>query len=312
MCVCVSMYVCVCVSEWVVVSEVSAWCCATCWVPNVFYLSYSITNKDLKVGYWYIYTCYIKEGAEKPLPRPGLQSFRGKFVSPLVILSGKFAILSWESVVLICWAWRGVINKMPELLKWNLCFACSVDADQLELRNLWWLRRDQHPWGKTCGKCFLRVSTCKLCSEVAKAVPCAGSHIWSYVRLFLKAQQGHGEHLRLGTVRAQERLLVKMHPSCSRRPQDYGEASTMGWPPWKAAAVEWNRPEPRKQAVCAVEGGARVVTQALWRSPETHQWIPDVGHRRNYVLGVRFVLIVTVPWLFSLGIRKYLTYLFML
>lgn len=69
--------------------------------------------------------------------------------------------------------------------------------------------------------------------------------------------------------------------------------------------------QPRNQAVCAAEGGARVVTQALCRSPETHEGIPDVGHRLNYAVGVWFVLIVTVPW-FSLEIKKYLTYLFML
>ena len=28
--------------------------------------------------------------------------------------------------------------------------------------------------------------------------------------------------------RAQERLLVKVQPSCSRRPQHFGDASTMG------------------------------------------------------------------------------------
>ncbi|KAL6054255.1 hypothetical protein STEG23_008471 [Scotinomys teguina] len=33
------------------------------------------------------------------------------------------------------------------------------------------------------------------------------------------------------------------------------------------AAVEWNQPEPRRQAVCAADGRARDVTEALWSSP---------------------------------------------
>jgi hypothetical protein len=37
----------------------------------------------------------------------------------------------------------------------------------------------------------------------------------------------------------------------------------MGWLPIIAAAVHWIWPEPRKQAVCAAEGGAAEVTQAF-------------------------------------------------
>jgi hypothetical protein len=48
----------------------------------------------------------------------------------------------------------------------------------------------------------------------------------------------HVKELRLGTIkRTYERLLVK--PSCSERSHCIGDASTMGWPPRIAAAVEW-------------------------------------------------------------------------
>jgi hypothetical protein len=70
----------------------------------------------------------------------------------------------------------------------------------------------------------------------------------------------------------EERLLVKVQPRCSRRPQHFGDASTMGCPPRTATAVAGRRPlEPRGQAVCAAEGRAIEVTQAPWRSPEDRE-----------------------------------------
>ena len=69
-------------------------------------------------------------------------------------------------------------------------------------------------------------------------------------RLLVKVQpqlqlMAHAKKLRLDTMkRAYERLLVK--PSCRRRrPQHIGDASTIGWLPRIAAAIEWSRPEPR-------------------------------------------------------------------
>lgn len=57
--------------------------------------------------------------------------------------------------------------------------------------------------------------------------------------------------------------------------------------------------------MCAVEGGAREVTQALWRSPADLEWIPD-----SYTVGlvISFYLFVTVPLSFSLlvEVRNYL------
>jgi hypothetical protein len=69
---------------------------------------------------------------------------------------------------------------------------------------------------------------------------------------------------------AYERLLVK--PRCSGRPQCIGDASTIVQSPRTAVAVVWSQPEP-------IESRVGEVTQALWRSPEDHVWIPDTGAR---------------------------------
>jgi hypothetical protein len=55
-----------------------------------------------------------------------------------------------------------------------------------------------------------------------------GSVKATQVVLVLKACRGHTQQLRLGTVKkACERLLVKVQPSYSGRPQSFGDASTM-------------------------------------------------------------------------------------
>jgi hypothetical protein len=41
------------------------------------------------------------------------------------------------------------------------------------------------------------------------------------------------------------------------------DVRTMGGPPRTAAALKWTQLEPIRQAVCATEGGAGKVTQAL-------------------------------------------------
>lgn len=127
--------------------------------------------------------------------------------------------------------------------------------------------------------------------------------------------RGHTEKMRfdigLSMKGDEERLLVKVQPRCSRRPQHFGDASTMGCPPRTATAVAGRRPlEPRGQAVCAAEGRAIEVTQAPWRSPEDGEWIPEFGHRVIYNVSVWgcFVQTVTMPWFFSLEVRKKLTY----
>lgn len=60
--------------------------------------------------------------------------------------------------------------------------------------------------------------------------------------------------------KAPERLMVKVQSRCS-----FGDASAVGGPP---AAAEWSQLEPRRQAVCAVEGGRAEATQAPWRSSD--------------------------------------------
>ena len=82
--------------------------------------------------------------------------------------------------------------------------------------------------------------------------------------------------------RDSERLLVRGHLSCSRIYQIFWRCSCHGMTTKNsnsdiAAVVEWNWLELGRQAVCAVEGGAGEVTQALWRSPGDHVWIPDMA-----------------------------------
>jgi hypothetical protein len=68
--------------------------------------------------------------------------------------------------------------------------------------------------------------------------------------------------------RAYERLLVM--PSCSGRPQCIGDASTMGWSPRTAAAVEWVN-----LSLECYRGQSWRRCQPFVRSPEDHVWIPD-------------------------------------
>lgn len=68
--------------------------------------------------------------------------------------------------------------------------------------------------------------------------------------------------------RAQERLLVKVQPSCTRTPQNFGDDRPMGWPLRTATAEEWRQPEQRRQAECAAED---TVTQVHWRRLEGHE-----------------------------------------
>ena len=57
---------------------------------------------------------------------------------------------------------------------------------------------------------------------------------------------------------------MKVQPSCSKGPQEFGDASTLGRPPpAPVAAVGRSQPEPRRQAVCAAEGRAREVIKVF-------------------------------------------------
>ena len=103
--------------------------------------------------------------------------------------------------------------------------------------------------------------------------------IWGYRRsqlqLMAKNWRNHAKELRLATMkRAYEKLF--MRTSCSGRQQSFGDTSTMKWPPSTAAAVEYRHLEPRKKSVCYKEQSWSSVP-SLWRSPEDHEWIPDIG-----------------------------------
>ena len=106
--------------------------------------------------------------------------------------------------------------------------------------------------------------------------------------------RGHAKELRLGTMkRAHERLLLK--PSYSGRQQHFRDASTMRRPPRIAAAVEYRQLEPRRQCVCYKGHGWRS-DPSTWRSLEDRELDP-----RHWMVGDWFLLlIVTVPWYFSL------------
>lgn len=86
--------------------------------------------------------------------------------------------------------------------------------------------------------------------------------------------------LRLSILkRVPEMLLVKTQPSCSRRPQTLEMPMPWdNWPSRAAAAMEWSQHELSRQGVCAAEGGAGAVTQALWGSPEDREWSSDTGY----------------------------------
>ena len=89
------------------------------------------------------------------------------------------------------------------------------------------------------------------------------------LQLMAQDWRGHAKDLRLGTMkRAYERLLVK--PSCSGRPQCIGDASTMGWSPRTAVAVE------------CINLSLDCYRGQSWRSdtsPQDHVWIPDIRRR---------------------------------
>lgn len=76
----------------------------------------------------------------------------------------------------------------------------------------------------------------------------------------------------------------------------------------------WNDPQEQQalwcgacwsleDKLCAAEGGAREVAQALWRSPEDCECISVIYTDFCFCF---FNLIVTMPWFFPLEGRKYL------
>lgn len=77
-----------------------------------------------------------------------------------------------------------------------------------------------------------------------------------------RTEGGHRERLKLGTIwqsvslkRAQERLCEGT-AQLQQRPQHFRDASTMGWQPSTAVAVEWSQPDP--ETGCVVLGMAEL------------------------------------------------------
>lgn len=83
-------------------------------------------------------------------------------------------------------------------------------------------------------------------SHVGRILFCLYAHLhwWRYSLSSSwrhRDRRGHGEKLRLCTMkRAKERVLVKVLPDCSRRPQHFGDASAMGQLPGTAVAIKWH------------------------------------------------------------------------
>lgn len=64
-----------------------------------------------------------------------------------------------------------------------------------------------------------------------------------------------------------------MYSPFALRPQQFRNVSTMVRPSRTAAGVEWSQQDPRRQAVCVVESGAKL---EKWQSRlEDHEEIPD-------------------------------------
>lgn len=85
-----------------------------------------------------------------------------------------------------------------------------------------------------------------------------------------KVEAGHRENLIEATGESAARLQqVTQHSEMPVPGEDHQG---------QQQRVEWNRPQPSSQTVCAGQGGAGEVTQAFWRIPEDPEWIPDIGH----------------------------------
>lgn len=102
--------------------------------------------------------------------------------------------------------------------------------------------------------------------------------------------------------RGQERLFVKAQLGCSKRPQHFGDARTMGWPPRAAAEVKWSL----KDKPCALqrvksEKGPKLLGEAQKTMSKSEILV-------MYAVEAWFCIIwlVTVPWFLSLKVRKYL------
>lgn len=106
--------------------------------------------------------------------------------------------------------------------------------------------------------------------------------------------------------RLQERQLVESGIPVQWRSPDFGDVSSMGWPPRTATCVKWSNLERMKQE------------WQSWRSapvlgpwiPEDCEWDPDSKHWIFLTVALWFciVWIATVPWFFLHELGKHLAY----
>jgi hypothetical protein len=76
--------------------------------------------------------------------------------------------------------------------------------------------------------------------------------------------------------KAQERLLVKVQPSCSERPRTL--ETPVPWDDPQEQQQQWRGAKGSLEAMYAAGSRAREVTQVPWRSPEDLELISDVRH----------------------------------
>lgn len=179
----------------------------------------------------------------------GLLNSKGNFESPLKTLSDR-----WILWIKNLWFWSAgveemaVTNKTPEPLMWNHCFAGISDADQPELRNQPWLRRDQHWRGETFWEVIPWSYTKKLCSKGSQDCTLHWQPYLVVLRpprwyWFWRHKGVKGGPLRLGIVWQGWGPLRLSNPSCSKRSQHFRNVSTRGRPPRKKQqpwrGVDW-------------------------------------------------------------------------
>ncbi|XP_042122895.2 uncharacterized protein LOC102907636 [Peromyscus maniculatus bairdii] len=121
------------------------------------------------------------------------------------------------------------------------------------------------------------------CNQCGKAFA-RKTHLQYHERIHTR-EKSHEPHKRSKTLHTKQRR------------RHFGNTSTMGCPPKSSAVVKWNQSEPRREVVGTAEGGAREVTQTLWRSPEGSEWIPVINSGVIYTVGVCFSVLQNVTTL---------------
>lgn len=180
------------------------------------------------------------------------------------------------------WSNGAVINKRPELLKWTLRLAETIDAAQLGPNDQPWWRRDHCHRGDVCREVFPRVQHTEAVFQnwprlYLKLAVKLG--VVSQSPRWLKAWKCHGERLRLGTMWQGWSLLVKV-----RFHQGIPEVLKM--------SELWDGHQDsisgRREPVGAAGTRAGEVTQDPHRSPEHSKWILNFGYwiNLNYNFGI--------------------------